>query len=77
MPKPAQKKKGVERLLDMRKFLGQRVDDIKVSSNNQRNRKKSIRRPPPGKLKIDSGNNYNSEANDNNFGFQKQFYSDE
>jgi hypothetical protein len=47
-----------------------------VSSNNQRNRKKSIRRPPPGKLKIDSGINDNTQSGDN-FGFQKQFYSDE
>lgn len=73
VPKPAQKKKGVDRLLDFRKFLGQRVDDIKVTSNNQRNRKKSIRRPP-GQLKID-GNNNNQSRDD--FGLQKQFYSDE
>lgn len=38
-----------------------------------RNRKKSIRRPAPGQLKIDGGSN----AQGNDFGYQKQFYSDE
>lgn len=56
--------------------MGQRIDDIKVTGSNgqlMRNRKKSIRRPGPGKLKIDGGSN--AQASD--FGYQKQFYSDE
>ena len=57
--KPAVKKKGVDRLLDFRKFLGQRVDDIKVSSN-MRNRKKSVRRGGPNvQIKIDPANQDN------------------